>query len=190
MYEEKSLNFTCDWQVFSILDNLTLPKRLPTVLQNALSLVFQIFYTPEGSYYVIPPVVRPSVCLSVSNFLCAQLLLQFPSELFETCHNESPWCLVVHLGLRIWIAVCVLKLSVPDFWNNTLFTLNFCPGHNFHTIKVSTLNSPSFTSTHFTDKPPRAYMRRSAKLLFYILQHLNVTQLLVLIGLTILNHMV
>ena len=106
---------------------------------NAPLLRSHSFYTPEGSYYVIPPVVRLSVCPSVrpsvSNFLCAQLLLQFPSELFETCHNESPWCLVVHLGLRIWITVCVLKLSAPDFWNNTLFTLNFCPGHNFHTIK-------------------------------------------------------
>ena len=94
---------------------------------------------------------RPSVCPSVSNFLCAQLLLQFPSELFETCHNESPWCLVVHLGLRIWIAVCVLKLSAPDFWNNTLFTLNFCPGHNFHTIKGLNFKQPilHFNSFHW-----------------------------------------
>ena len=95
--------------------------------------------------------VCPSVRPSVSNFLCAQLLLQFPSELFETCHNESPWCLVVHLGLRIWIAVCVLKLSAPDFWNNTLFTLNFCPGHNFHTIKGLNFKQPilHFNSFHW-----------------------------------------
>ena len=38
-------------------------------------------------------------------------LLQFSSEFFETCHNDSPRCPVVHLGLRILIAVCVLKLS-------------------------------------------------------------------------------
>ena len=118
---------------------------------SSLHVCFCPFYTPEGSYYVIPPVVRPSVCPSVSNFSCAQLLLQFPSELFETCHNESPWCLVVHLGLRIWIAVCVLKLSAPDFWNNTLFTLNFCPGHNFHTIKGLNFKQPilHFNSFHW-----------------------------------------
>ena len=34
--------------------------------------------------------------LSISNFLCAQLL-QFPSELFANCRSESPWCLVVHV---------------------------------------------------------------------------------------------
>ena len=33
--------------------------------------------------------IRMSI-LSVSNFLCAQLLLSFQSEFFETCHNESP----------------------------------------------------------------------------------------------------
>ena len=43
------------------------------------------FYAPKGLYYFIHLVVRRSVC----NFLCAQLLLLFPSELdlFETCHN-------------------------------------------------------------------------------------------------------
>ena len=49
-----------------------------------------------------------SVCPSVGSFLCAQLFLQFPLELFETRHNESPGCLVALLTLRIWIAVCIL----------------------------------------------------------------------------------
>ena len=73
--------------------------------------------------------------LSVSNFLCAQLLLQFVLEFFETCHSESPRCLVVYLGLRILITVWILKLSALDFRNGQFFTLNFCSGHNFQTIK-------------------------------------------------------
>ena len=44
--------------------------------------------TPKGLYYVIHPVVHPSV----SNYLCAQLLQKFSSEfdLFRTCQNKSP----------------------------------------------------------------------------------------------------
>ena len=114
--------------------------------------IFSFFIRPKRRIMLYPRLsVSLSVSPSVSNFLCAQLLLQFPSELFETCHNESPWCLVVHWGLRIWIAVCILKLSAPDFWNNTLFTLNFCPGHNFHTIKGLNFKQPilHFNSFHW-----------------------------------------
>ena len=42
---------------------------------------------PKGRIILYPS--RPSVPSSVSNLLCAQLL-QFPSELVETCYNESP----------------------------------------------------------------------------------------------------
>ena len=51
----------------------------------------------------------------------------------ETCHNESPSCLVVHLGLRILITVC--QNYLPLISEKANFSLKICSGDNFQTIK-------------------------------------------------------
>ena len=52
-----------DWSAESIRKKIEV--SLEKFLETSLGKFCFIFYTPEGSYYVIPPVVRPSVCPSV-----------------------------------------------------------------------------------------------------------------------------
>ena len=51
--------------------------------------------------------VRPSVRPSVSNILWTQLLLQFPSDFFETYAGFLPLYVVVHEGRVLWFNVSV-----------------------------------------------------------------------------------
>ena len=62
--EERVKSHTCT----CIVESLVQIAKEKMFLEHVLAPNFEkiiSFYTPEGSYYVIPPVVRPSVCLSV-----------------------------------------------------------------------------------------------------------------------------
>ena len=83
----------CFFFLIYVSSNLMLCHRIRGFCVNFhfLLISHSVLICPKGHIVLYP---RSSVCLavrpSVSNFLCPQLLLQFPSEFFETCHNESP----------------------------------------------------------------------------------------------------
>ena len=105
---------------------------------------------PEGSYYVIPTVVRPFVCSSVRPLAisCVRNSYSFLWNFFSLAHNFQTIKAInsdLDTLIELFIEKCnaqepkLCYLYLFDYCPLLNFILNFCLDHNFQSMKANNL---------------------------------------------------